>query len=69
MKSLNLYITESLNSILDKDSLEELKELNLTKNIAKIYKKLYKNQKKDRFCNNFPRFKVRDDATLIEMLL
>ena len=28
MKRLNLYITESLNNILDKDSLEELKELN-----------------------------------------
>lgn len=48
---------------------EFLKELRFVKNISKIYKKLYKNQKNDRFCNNFPRFKVRDDATLIEMLL
>lgn len=37
--------------------------------IEKMYDILYKNQEKDKFCNNFPRFKLRDDATIVELKL
>lgn len=46
-----------------------MEELYFGKNIEEIYQILYFEQEKDCFCNNFPRFKLRDDATLIEMQL
>ena len=59
MKRLNLYITESLNNILDKDSLEELKELNTLSvdELKKVFSVLnYKEDSKEakEILNNLP---------------
>jgi len=35
--------------------------------IEKIYKTLWNLQEEDKFCNNYPRFKIRDDASIFNI--
>ena len=63
MKSIKNYITESLNNILDKDSLEELKELNTLSvdELKRVFSVLnYKEDSKEakEILNNLPELVV-----------
>ena len=46
-------------------TLSELFDLVKEKQLEEIYKTLYNLQEKDKNCNNYPRFKTRDDATAV----
>lgn len=45
-------------------SKEELFDELKSRKIEDIYRELYDTQEKDKFCNNYPRFKVRDDSAI-----
>jgi len=46
---------------------KELLQLLNTSSIEDIYKTLWRLQEEDKFCNNYPRFKIRDDASIFNI--
>jgi len=46
---------------------ELINNINCKKDAEKIYNKLFIMQEEDKNCNQFVRFKIRDDATLVCM--
>ena len=51
--------------ILDKETL--VKKLK-TENLQDLYQILWNKQEEDKFCNKFPRFKIRDDASAFNVI-
>ena len=60
VKSLTLLV-----SLIDKETL--VKKLK-TENLQDLYQILWDKQEEYKFCNKFPRFKTRDDASALNVI-